>query len=176
VDQPEFPLLGEPVGVELVNTLYGLGRDRIDFLRDPRHAVAWAAQVAGSAQIDDVVLLRELRDAARSLFAASANGQALSPRAIATVNRHAQAGCASVVLRLDKTGRAASQVVFRGDAALRARLATSCVEVLTGPSPIARCEGEGCSLFFVQQHGRRRFCHESCSHRARQKRYRRTES
>jgi predicted RNA-binding Zn ribbon-like protein len=56
---------------------------------------------------------------------------------------------------------------------LCAGLATGCIELLTGADRqgLRRCEGPGCSLLFVQQHGRRRFCHESCSHRDRQQRY-----
>lgn len=172
----EFPILGEPIGVELVNTLYGSGRGVVDFLHRSDDALAWAALVTGDAQVDSVALLRELRDAAHVLFTASAAGRPLSRRAIATINRHAAAGCASICLRLDGRGQAASAVLFRGQAALRARLATSCTEVLTGPFPVSRCQGDGCGLFFVQHHGRRRFCHDSCSHRARQQRYRRTVS
>lgn len=172
---PEFPILGEPLGIELANTWYGVGDDAVDFLADPRHAAAWVAQAIGPRAVDDVDLLRELRDAVRDLVAARSAGRALSRRAVATINNHA-AGCANVALRLDARGRPSSEVQFRGAAAVRARLATSCVEVLTGPHPVHRCEGEGCGLFFVQQHGRRRFCHDGCSHRARQQRYRRAVS
>jgi len=174
VSIPDFPILDEPPGVELANTLYGSGRDAVDFLSNPRHAAAWASLVAGAAQVGSVTRLRELRAAVRALLSASANGRPLGRRAIAIVNRYAAAGCAAVALRLDAQGRATARVQFRGQAPLCARLATSCVEVLAGPYPISRCQGDGCGLFFVQQHGRRRFCHESCSHRARQQRYRRT--
>lgn len=176
MEQIEFPILGEPPGIELANTMYGSGDEAIDFLADPEHAVAWVAEVAGATLVDDVALLRELRDAVRHLVAASAAGRPLGRRAIGTLNRHAAAGCASVALKVDALGNASSVVRFRGDAAVRARLAVSCIEVLTGPHPIHRCEGEGCGLFFAQQHGRRRFCHDGCSHRARQQRYRRMQS
>lgn len=172
----EFPILGEPSGIELANTWYGSGADTIDFLADPDDAAAWVALVAGPGRIDDVAELRELRDAVRDLLAARAAGRPLGRRAVATLNRHAAAGCASAALRVAAGGVLSSEMRFQGPAAVRARLATSCIEVLTGPHPIHRCEGEGCGLFFVQQHGRRRFCHDGCSHRARQQRYRRTQS
>lgn len=174
--QTDFPILGEPPGIELANTWYGSGHEAIDFLADPDDVAAWAAHVTGQTPVDDVSQLRELRDAVRALVAASAAGRPLSRRAIGTLNRHAAAGCASAALRVDAQGHVSSAVRFRGDGAVRARLATSCIEVLTGPHPIHRCEGEGCGLFFVQHHGRRRFCHDGCSHRARQQRYRRTQS
>lgn len=172
--QRDLPILGEPIGIELANTWYGSGKGAIDFLANPDEATAWVAHVTGATPVDDVSQLRELRDAVRDLIAASATSRPLSRRAVRTLNQHAAAGCASVVLKVDARGNLSSEVRFRGEAALRARLATSCIEVLTGPYPIHRCEGEGCGLFFVQQHGRRRFCHDGCSHRARQLRYRRT--
>ncbi len=174
MERVEFPILGEPPGIELANSRYGSGDDAIDFLADRDLAVAWAAEVTGAMPVGDVARLRELRDAVRDLVAASAAGRPLNRRAVGTLNRHAAAGCASAVLQVDAQGRLSSAVRFRGEAALCARLATSCIEVLTGPHPIHRCEGDGCGLFFVQQHGRRRFCHDGCSHRGRQQRYRRT--
>lgn len=176
MESEEFPILGEPPGIELANTLYGAGDETVDFLATPVQARAWATLVTGTAPVDDVPALRELRDAVWLLVAAHAAGRPLSRRAIGTLNRHAAAGCAVAMLQRDARGGVSAAVRFRGAAALRARLATSCIEVLTGPHPIHRCEGDGCGLFFVQHHGRRRFCHDGCSHRARQQRYRRTQS
>lgn len=170
----EFPILGEPPGIELANTWYGSGADAIDFLADPGHARAWVAAVAGPSTVDDLDALRALRDAVRRLVVARATGRPLDRRAIGILNRHAAAACASATLRMDTRGALTAAVHFRGPGTVRARLATSCIEVLTGPHPVARCEGAGCGLFFVQHHGRRRFCHDGCSHRARQLRYRRT--
>ncbi len=175
MEHVEFPILGEPLGIELANTWYGAGADVIDFLATPAMAGAWAA-AAGATPVDDVPALRALRDAVRALVAARAAGQPLSRRAVGTLNRHAAAGCAAAMLQVDARGGVSTAIRFRGEAAARARLATSCIEVLSGPHPIHRCEGDGCGLFFVQQHGRRRFCHDGCSHRARQQRYRRTQS
>lgn len=167
----EYPVIGEPLGVELANTRYGTGSDAVDFLDTDVLARGWMREVLGSAGVDDLVLLRELRDAVHAALAAHANGETPAPRVIATVNRHAAAGCATAVLQRTADDALTAGVRYHGAGATRARLATSCIEVLTGPHPVRRCEGVGCTLFFVQQHGRRRFCSDECSHRLRQQRY-----
>lgn len=168
----DLPILGEPISVELANTWYGAGADAVDFLSVPAVAATWVARVTGAVPVDDVSQLRALRDAVRTLLLASAAGQSLPRRAIAIVNQHAASGRMTPCLRLDADGAPETVVAHSGRGAVRARLAVSCMEVLTGPHPVARCAGEGCGLFFVQQHGRRRFCHDGCSHRLRQQRYR----
>jgi predicted RNA-binding Zn ribbon-like protein len=164
----DLPLLGEPPAIELANTWYGAGDEAADYLAEPEVAQRWVAAVLQGAPAGDLVGLRALRDATRTLLAARCDGIPLDPRAVEVVNAHAARACAHVALVVAE-GAASSRVSFRGDAA--ARLATSCVEVLTGPDPLRRCEGPGCTMFFAQGHGRRRFCHDGCSHRARQRRY-----
>lgn len=171
----DFPILGEPLAVELANTRYGAGAEAVDFLSDDGAARRWATLVAGASPVDDLPALRELRDAAWHLLAARSAGRPLPRRFVDVVNRHAASGCAHVELVVSPRGGLSSRIQFCGPESARARFATSCVEVLLGPEGVRRCEGPGCTLFFVPQHGRRRFCHESCSHRARQERYRRSQ-
>jgi predicted RNA-binding Zn ribbon-like protein len=59
-----------------------------------------------------------------------------------------------------------------GSTAMLGRIATCCIELLAGPRAggLRRCEGPGCSLLFVKNRARRRWCHPSCGHRARQAR------
>lgn len=174
METPDLPILGAPLGIELANTRYGAGADAIDFLADLARSRHWVRLAVGRATIDDWERLRELRDAIHAALQARAAGGAPDARTVAVINRHAAAGCAAAVLSVQPDGAATAAVRFRGAGALRARLATSCIELLTGPHPIRRCEGAGCGLFFVQQHGRRRFCSDGCSHRERQQRYRTT--
>lgn len=168
----DLPILGEPISVELANTWYGEGADAVDFLSVPAVAVSWVALVTGAVPVDDVSELRALRDAVRALFVARAAGRALPSRAMAIVNAHAASGRVTPRLKLGADGAPVTVLEYSGRGAVRTRLALSCMEVLTAPAPLVRCAGEGCGLFFVQQHGRRRFCHDGCSHRLRQRRYR----
>lgn len=168
----DLPLLGEAPAVELANTRYGTGADAIDFLADPATAARWVAEVTDVGPVDDLSRLRELRDAVYALLEARCANRPPDPTLVAIVNRHAADGDAAVALSC-ADGVLTSRVVFRGPARVRASFATSCAEVLIGSAPVRRCEGPGCSLFFVAHHGRRRFCHDGCSHRGRQQRYRR---
>jgi predicted RNA-binding Zn ribbon-like protein len=166
----EFPTLGEVPAIELANTRYGPTGDTFDYLGTPALARAWVAEVLPRASLDDVSALRELREAARSALMARMADQLPSAKVIAVLNRHAAAACAHVALTA-VGDEARVQVHYRGAAAARAQLATSCIELLMQAVPIRRCQGAGCGLFFAPRHLRRRFCHESCSHRARQARY-----
>lgn len=169
MDDEDLPLLGEPAAIELANTWYGEGDELIDFLGDPPVARRWVALALGDVPEGDLADLRAVRDAARTLITARCDGRPLDPRAVEVVNAQARRACARVVLIAEER---VARTTLDGDAA--ARLAVSCIEVVTGPEAIRRCEGPGCTLFFVQTHGRRRFCHDGCSHRQRQSRYRRS--
>ncbi len=160
------------MAVDLANTWYEAGLERTDFLADSARARRWCALVTGDDRLDDERLLRELRDAVRKLIIARSEGRPLDAAAVKIVNRHAADACAHVAMVVDAGGETSASVRYRGEGRARAQLATSCVEVLTGPDPIRHCEGPGCPLFFIQDHGRRRFCHDGCSHRARMQRYR----
>ncbi|MEQ1569745.1 MAG: CGNR zinc finger domain-containing protein [Myxococcota bacterium] len=165
----ELPILGEPVAIELANTWYGEGER--DFLADADVGGRWvrAAVPEPPPEVSaaEVHLLRTLRDAVRTLLDPA--GTADDPAAIAVVNDHAAAACAHPAL-----DRGTAQVRYRGAplACARARLAASCIELVAARAPVRRCEGPGCAMWFVQHHAHRRFCHDGCSHRARQARYR----
>jgi predicted RNA-binding Zn ribbon-like protein len=181
---PDFPILGtEPLPVELANTLYGEGPERVDFLGeaawiDPWFASAWgahglpAAPPAGMER--NAGRVRALRDAP-DRRAPPADGRTPGRGAVSRVNDFARAaptyprldwpaGGAPAVRWLDDTG---------GGTAVLGRIAASCIELLTGERAgnLRRCRGPGCSLLFVKNHSRRRWCHPSCGHRDRQARY-----
>ncbi|MEQ1508401.1 MAG: ABATE domain-containing protein [Myxococcota bacterium] len=174
----DLPLLGEALAIELANTRYGAGADAVDFL-GPELAGRWArAALGGDGALSGAQLesLRVLRDAVRVLVEATWSREAPPPDAVAAVNR-AAAGCSTrAALTWAPHEGPRARVVFDGppfEVAL-ARAATSAIETLTHERPIRRCEGPGCTLWFVVDHGRRRFCHDGCSHRARQRRYTRS--
>jgi predicted RNA-binding Zn ribbon-like protein len=181
-DPEEVPLLGEPLAVELANSLYVGDDEVVDFLADREWAAAWLCQLADLHDLTaprlvagEAAELRGLRDAVRDLLTAAMDRTAPPPVAVAVVNAHAAAGVPRAVLRwrAGQTPSAAVEVDGDPGPALRCRLAMAAVELLaaTDADRFRRCEGPGCNLFFVQQHRRRRFCHESCGHRARQQRY-----
>lgn len=161
----EFPILGtEPLAVELANTLYG----REDFLRTREQVDQWFAQVGQPAV--DAVRARTLRDAVHRLFAAAVEGAAPDPEDVAVVNAFATP--TRPELRWSADGPAVRHVdTATGGAAVLGRIASRAIDLLAGPAVLRRCTAPGCSLFFVRDHPRRRWCNPGCGHRDRQARY-----
>ena len=173
----DLPLLGEPAPVELANSLYGEGDERVDFLATPALARLWldhadlAVPFPARLSRTDTDRLRALRDAVRRLVDQAVDGVALAPEAVEVVNRAARLAPRAAQLA---PGPAAGWVsAARGvDAALGA-LAHETVALLGGPdgARLRRCAAPDCGMAFVQQHRRRRWCHDSCGHRMRQAAY-----
>jgi predicted RNA-binding Zn ribbon-like protein len=188
VDDQGFPFLGtEPVAVEFANTVYGVGANTVDFLLTADLIEQWFALVpavtAASPTPSELgryaARVRALRDAIRIVLLAAADGRVPDRAAVNTVNGAAAA--APTVSSMDwvsGSGPAAHRLdVTVGSTAVLGHIATSCIEVVTDPyAVVRRCEGPDCSLLFVRQHHRRRFCHSSCGHRDRQARYYRRHS
>ena len=173
----ELPFLDEPPSVELANTLYGDGRDAFDFLGDatvdawlhhaPRGSSLGALGSGGVAQ------LRGLRDAVSCLFDDALYGRRPRPRTLSAINRASAACVGRVLLHWD--GRPVRRTSFEGPEADRlvAVYALDAIDVATGARwhALRRCAAPDCTMLFVQQHRRRRFCHPSCSQRVRQAAY-----
>ncbi|UJW31060.1 ABATE domain-containing protein [Saccharothrix sp. AJ9571] len=166
----ELPLLGESASVEFANTLYG----EFDFLADPETARSWVAEVAPGHIVPEGGLI-ELRNAVRRVFLAVSAGSALDLADVRLINQCAAA--APSVWQLTSGATAAQTRI--GDRVLLATLAEDCVQVVASADvrPVRLCESDDCPLLFVRTHHRRRWCHNSCGHRARQAAYyRRTQA
>ncbi|SUD47835.1 Conserved protein containing a Zn-ribbon-like motif, possibly RNA-binding [Nocardia otitidiscaviarum] len=176
----DFPILGtEPLPVEFANTDYGGGAERIDFLRSAEQIDRWFALVHPPAIEGEMgragERVRQLRDGVRHLLSAAADRAAPDPRRLDIVNEFARAAptFAQLAWTSDLAPAARRFDIATGAPALLGRIATCSIELLTGPQSDAlrRCSGPGCSLLFVKNHARRRWCHPSCGHRDRQARY-----
>jgi predicted RNA-binding Zn ribbon-like protein len=188
------PLLGEPLPVELMNTIWA-DRDGVhDSLADPDEALAWLSAVASRTglpvdadlaparpgdQARLAMALRRLRDALRRLAADATRDdrpEAASPTtdiqaAAAEVNRATAA--APRWLAIELTEGAAPRRATRSarpapDAAV-SQIADAAVILLTGPEreSLRACHAPGCVLYFVRQHPRREWCSAACGNRAR---------
>ena len=184
-----FPVIGEPRAVELANTLYVRPGSTVDFLDRSDWIVTWLGlAVSDSAltlpkRIDQAggADLRSIRDAVRDLLstATQRNGQpdpsGVATLSVATLNRFTDAPRVRYRLEwaADSPPRSAIVPTGRGLAAVLTHLAIESVSFL-GSGDVARvrrCDGPDCPMLFVQQHHKRRFCHDGCAHRARQARY-----
>lgn len=186
-DDAEPPVLGEPLAVELANSRYGFAPRTFDHLGDGGRTAAWLAELADHHHVDpadvdalttgddELVELRSLRDAVRSLVESVADGATPDSEVIETINRSAAEGRIIPSLGWIDDGFAADVTVAgQAGARFRCEAAMAAIELVTGADAerIRRCARPGCSLLFVQHHRHRRYCHESCSHAARQERYR----
>lgn len=179
-EETELPILGEPAPVELANSLYGEGDDQVDFLATSELARRWFAEAElgtwpRHADAESQARLIELRNAVVDLVTASLEERDPRRASVAVVNRCAAEAPTVGRLVWSRGDAPSAEVLFRGGrtAQLLGQLAVGTIELLTGPRAerLRRCVGPGCRLLFVQHHRRRRFCHEECSHRARQMRY-----
>jgi predicted RNA-binding Zn ribbon-like protein len=186
-------LLGEPLPVELMNTVWA-DRDGVhDALDSDAGAEAWLRAVAGrisaqtgTGQLDvDVVppvaaALRELRDALRRL-AAEATGdprppatakELTRPEAITTLNALAMTW-PELVWPAD--GHPARAYRGRGTSVGQAveLIAHQGVELFAAPGRdrLRPCLAPNCLLFFVKDHARREWCSPECGNRARVNRH-----
>jgi predicted RNA-binding Zn ribbon-like protein len=183
-------LLGEPLPVELMNTVT-VGRDGVrDALEDDGGAAAWLRAVAarigaeagtGPGQLDEDAVrsaagaLRELRDALRRL-AAEATGdprppatapELTRPEAIATLNALAKT---RPELVWPAGGHPSRAYRVHGTAGLAVELiAHQGVNLLAGPGRdrLRPCLAPNCLLFFAKDHARREWCSPECGNRAR---------
>lgn len=183
-----LPILGEPFVVEFANSLYRLGDgSSIDFLGSAELVEAWFGSVlsvsgetmdSGSAAIYTSEL-RELRGVVIDLLEAVVAKRAIVGSEISALNAYAARASARLELSWNGDQRSAA-LVYSGSTTdiLLAQIAGDAISFLATeqPASLRRCERPDCFMLFVQQHRKRRFCSESCSHRTRQARYYRSTS
>jgi predicted RNA-binding Zn ribbon-like protein len=197
----DLPLLGEPAPVELANSLYGEGDERVDFLGTTALAHLWLAHADLGAPLPrrpggaDLARLRDLRDAVRTLVVQAVDGDPPDREAVATLNRAARLAPRWPQLTVERAEQGDQGEQGRGAPVLRAtvadppagdggsarfdvglaHLAHDAIALLGGEDAarLRRCAAPDCGMAFVQHHRRRRWCHESCGHRIRQARYHR---
>ncbi|MFI9388997.1 CGNR zinc finger domain-containing protein [Kutzneria sp. NPDC052558] len=163
-----FPLLGEPLAVDLANTAVRTRGREVDLIADDAGVADWLAlhPVLGPVDGDR---LRALRDAIREVFQATADTRSADPEAVRAVNAAAFRCLATLTSTSD------GPVVEWGGGPL-AVLARSAVEVVAAAT-LRGCANHDCVLFFAHGDDRRKFCDtKTCANRARQARHRERQS
>ncbi|MEM9692260.1 MAG: CGNR zinc finger domain-containing protein [Myxococcota bacterium] len=172
MDPGDLPLLGEALAVELTNTQYGEGETAFDFLGEPAWADVWLRAMDRPAVGYDELLA--LRDATHAAVGALIAGVEPRKEVVRTLSALAQRGAPQRHFRWRDDGPCIA-TTRRGPMSDRrlGALATEVVEWLctdeTGA--LRRCDALDCTMVFVKQHHRRRWCHPSCGHRMRQAAY-----
>lgn len=172
-----FPLLGEPLALDLVNTCVRRDGAAADLLDTPAALTAWlkaqSARLAWSGPIDDADLraVKELRAALASLLDARRHGARPPAASLRKVNAALSAPAASSRLTWTAAGpKLVRPTATSGREVLLHTLAADAAAVLTGPHAMRLrvCAHPECVLQFVALNPRRRWCSAAtCGNRAR---------
>jgi predicted RNA-binding Zn ribbon-like protein len=175
-----YPTVGEPLAIQLVNTLFTDGGRPLDALTTPAALSHWLH--ANADRIDtapprklgpgDLERVRELRVVIRALLAAVVDDD---PAPAATVGRLNQlAALTPFTKRLHWPAGATpkAQLLLSGADrldALVALLAQDAIDVLggSGAGRLRRCEAPGCICYYLKDHPRREWCSPTCGNRVR---------
>jgi predicted RNA-binding Zn ribbon-like protein len=172
-----FPLLGEPLSLDLVNTRIRRDGADVDLLDKPSALATWLAAEAGrqpwsgAATAADLQAVRALRDAIAALLAARHTGVPPLPAALRAVNKILSTSAPTTKLVWTSAGpRVKVQVAMSKRDALLHALAMDAVVILASPQVnlLRTCEHPDCVLQFLAHNPRRRWCSAAaCGNRAR---------
>lgn len=166
--KPPLALLGEPLSVELVNTVV---RDAalVDLLTTPAELDLWlAAHDLSSTAEATLGPLRSLRDGVRELFDARLSGAVPSRETVDELNDHAAKGVVVPTLSWPGDGPVSVDAGPQTVEQVIGVVARDAIAVLSDPTGLRRCDGPGCVLMFVPANRRRRWCaSQRCGNRVR---------
>jgi predicted RNA-binding Zn ribbon-like protein len=169
------PVLGEPLPIELHNTLHAVRGGIDDALADPAGLRDWLAALgdrlpaaADAGRLDDFVALRA---AVREALHAALERRALPRAARSELNRFSARNPQS--LELTGRGSATRHHGATPTDVVLGVIAADTIALVGGPraSVIRACGAPGCVLMFVKDHPRREWCSAGCGNRARQARH-----
>ena len=172
VDNPRFPLQGEPLALDLVNTLVSRGGRPQELLATPADLDDWMRGEAsrlpwpGNASAADLDSFRALRAAIADLLTAGRTGTEPDRHAIDAVN----AALADGTTHLGWTAGELRRSSPTPGRQARHLIASDAAELLTTGlrQSIRTCEHPDCVLQFLARNPRRRWCtSEGCGNRAR---------
>jgi len=182
-----FLLLGEPLAIDLVNTLVPAAYGG-DLVATPSRVTAWMQAEegrlpAGAIQGEALTVeeLRRLREALRVVFQSVLAATPPPSFAVARLNAASRVAAAYPHLEWRPDGHPSVRLRYartatRPATALLGTIARSAIDLLTSPDirGLRRCEGPGCSLLFVARSRQRRWCSPFlCGNRVRVARHQR---
>jgi predicted RNA-binding Zn ribbon-like protein len=169
------PVRGEPLPIELHNTLFAVRGQVHDGLADSAGLRSWVAALGDrlpsavdAGRLDDMLALRA---AVRDALAATVERRPIPDAALAALNRASAAGPRS--LQLTRHG---SEIRYHAPSetdAVLGVLASETIDLVSGPrvEDLRACRAPGCVLMFLKDHPRREWCSTTCGNRARQARH-----
>ncbi len=173
-----FPVGGEPLAVDLADTLITTTDPPTDLLADTARAHQFwrlqAGRLPAVARLPALPATRALRSAIRAVLEARMAGQPPPGDAVSAINAAAAAAPTSPQLLVSGAALAQEERWYATatdhGAAVLAAVARSAIEVLTGNAGarLRRCANPTCSMLFVADTQRRQWCTPNiCGNRAR---------
>ncbi|MDQ1609555.1 MAG: hypothetical protein QOE16_2287 [Microbacteriaceae bacterium] len=166
VREAGFVLMGEPLAVDLANTIKLAAEPPLDLLADDAHnTVFWSLEHDRLPEPAGVPSLSEslaLRSALHSLLASIERGVPPEESSVSYVNevaRRARVTTELVPTKSSVAAQACGQADDAADIALSA-VAQSAIDFLTGPSAhlLRVCAAPRCGMMFVATNSKRRWC------------------
>jgi predicted RNA-binding Zn ribbon-like protein len=161
-----FVLMGEPLAIDLANTIKTAAVPQVDLLGDDaRNTAFWSFESHRLPEFAGVPSLTEshaLRSALHSLLTRVESGAAPEAWAVSYVNevsRRARFATELVIERPSIVTKTHWQADDPADIALSA-VAQSAIDLVTGPlaSRLRVCAAPQCSMMFVATNSKRRWC------------------
>ncbi|USI93087.1 CGNR zinc finger domain-containing protein [Rhodococcus pyridinivorans] len=170
----DFPLVGEPLPLDLINTASSLG----DLLQTPDDLRIWCAiqahrlpELTGDISAADVLGVRKIRDHIAAAIDRARRGQC--PRAADLHALEHSQRSAPAITHLTWNGTALIAARCREGSTghrLVAELAEAAAQLLADPAvtKIRQCDADDCVLLFLPTNPRRRWCSATlCGNRVR---------
>lgn len=177
-----FPLIGEPLAVDLANTLLERGEGSADLLATPERLSAWCEAEGGRLGVVDTAGVAgrlpeflALRSAIRELLRALLDGERPSEQVVNEINAaSARVPCISELSWSDAEGQRDVMLSRKRDLAddevdiALAGIARSAIALAGGPDRalLRVCPAPGCPLMFIARY-RRLWCSTICGNRVR---------
>jgi predicted RNA-binding Zn ribbon-like protein len=175
---PLFRWLGEPLALDLANTLMVVRPGAtLDLLETSDQLARWLEAERprlddGQIAARDLGTIRVLRDAIHRLFTATVEAAPLPDSEVALLNTASAA--VSHYLELDAGGQREPAMVERDSSAdplarVLGRIARSAIELLAGPdrARLRICHAPSCGMFFLAARRGQAWCSPACGNRAR---------
>jgi predicted RNA-binding Zn ribbon-like protein len=176
------PIRGEPLPIELHNTLYAVGGVLVDGFADAAGRRAWVGAIGDrlpftAPKVDPSRFgdFDALREVVREVLHATLERRRPSKAALTELNRHS--ATAPRFEQLTQAGPAlAAETRYQAATptdALLGYLAAATIGLVGGPqaAELRACGAPGCVLMFLKEHPRREWCSTQCGNRARQARH-----
>ncbi|TAM11542.1 MAG: hypothetical protein EPN72_10700 [Nevskiaceae bacterium] len=179
-----FPLLGERLCLDLVNTCRLRDGESVDLLEDRPALAEWldaqASRIrwSGPPVDEDLATLKATRAAITPLLRAAAHHTRPATPDVENFNRLLAQPAPALQLEWSASAAPHSTVAARHQSAvLQHRILVDALGLLAGSdcTRLRQCAHPGCILLFVATHPRRRWCRtDTCGNRARVARHYRT--